>query len=719
MMKTRFFDPNYHKQNFRDVFDFPPDSVFDSNIRLCNVGQYGANTQYNSASGSLGSIESIQLMDGAGTVLDQIFDYSLYQTFKNINSKNNDDIASLNYLRNNAVGKMATGIENTTNSGIKIKSVNLKNNISIASNEEYQGWLSLRDCLPFLRSSEYLPTNLFTQLRLIINWKNSTDLKNNAVDSTGTYLTPPAPFLIVDEVVDEGMKMQIMKEYGTVQFTTIENERVSMNAVSGLADTVDGQEKTQSESFLLNGFNNKTVGRMLIIRSPTDTTTWRENTNNVGPANQSSFSVYKPVIQPVINGKTIFPGSGLTKKNHILGLMSDTWGDLAVSIGSNLTGFTNAHKYYDNPASDVGKYDYTGWIIDNKVKEMKLQVARNGVYGLAVISNNVTPINPLTAITVNIQTATQLYLMYTSSIIANLSTGINITTAGIAGLTAQGDVNGTGQLLKFGHVNVSKGVLVGNNNPIVSMTVSGDNMVVKFTNAVNTQCARGDMIFFSGITGMTALAGVNGNGQVFAVGLNDFSKGANVGNTNPITAVTKVAVNTLKYTFTADVSAVCQVGVPITIAGIVNNGGPAVGPLNGTGIITVVDNGNLDVTVLFNPALNPDPTVGNALNLANAVATVGSNDTLTITNIGTGVTVGNTPNYGSAIVNNGDDKIILVSALGNGVTVGNAPNFANATTTAGIDGNKIINQAMDLRLFGEVEKAIVPNSQGGYNVVYV
>jgi hypothetical protein len=431
MMKTRFFDPNYHKQNFRDVFDFPRDSVFDSNIRMANVGQYGANSEYNYASGSLGSIESIQLMDGAGTILDQVFDYSLYQTFKNINSKNNDDISTLNYLRNNAVGKMAVGVENPTGDGIKIKPLNLKNNITVDSNEEYQGWLSLRDCLPFLRSSEYLPTNLFTQLRLIINWKNASGLKNNAVDSTGDYLTPPAPFLIVDEVVDQEMKMQIMREYGTIQFTTIENERVTMNPVQGLQDNLANQEKVQSQEFLLNGFNNKTVNRMLLIRSPTDPKTWRENNNNIGPGNQSSFSVYKPVIQVVLNGKNIFPGSGLTRKNHILGMMHDTYGDLVVAPGANLVGFKNTNKYYDNPATDVGKYDYTSWFIDNKVKELKLQVSRTGVYGLSVISDNANGLNPLTAIYANVSDNTQLYLLYTSSILANLATGLNVTTAGI------------------------------------------------------------------------------------------------------------------------------------------------------------------------------------------------------------------------------------------------------------------------------------------------
>jgi hypothetical protein len=82
-------------------------------------------------------------------------------------------------------------------------------------------------------------------------------------------------------------------------------------------------------------------------------------------------------------------------------------------------------------------------------------------------------------------------------------------------------------------------------------------------------------------------------------------------------------------------------------------------------------------------------------------------------------TIGNAPDYGSAIVNNGDDKMLHVGTIGTGVDVGNAPNFTASTTIISSDGNKIINQAMDLRLFGEVEKAIVPNAQGGYNVVYV
>jgi hypothetical protein len=227
------------------------------------------------------------------------------------------------------------------------------------------------------------------------------------------------------------------------------------------------------------------------------------------------------------------------------------------------------------------------------------------------------------------------------------------------------------------------------------------------------------MLFFSGITGFTTLAGVNGNGQVLTKSVNRISQGSAVlgGAKNTVTAVAiAVADVSFIYTFTDAVDQICTVGSLITIAAIGNAGAGNNGSLNGSGTIAVVNNNQITVNITGGIV---GRTVGATPVFTAGIVTVTSADTIVVGNIGTGVTIGNAPDYGSAIVNDGDDKLLLVGTIGNGVVVGNAPDFTASTTTIAADGNTIINQPMDIRVFGEVEKAIVPNSKGGYNVVYV
>ena len=81
-IKTHLIDAVYDAPNFRSIYELPSNSVFLSNWRLAGVGQYGSATTYNYLLGSHGVIESIELQDGADTILDQLHEFSLWNAFK-------------------------------------------------------------------------------------------------------------------------------------------------------------------------------------------------------------------------------------------------------------------------------------------------------------------------------------------------------------------------------------------------------------------------------------------------------------------------------------------------------------------------------------------------------------------------------------------------------------------------------------------------------------
>jgi len=381
-VKTRLIDPVYNKSNFRSVFELDPNTVFSTKMRLTNVGQYGTASTYNPLTGSYGTIEAIRLMDGAGTVLDQVHDFSIWMGFKNKNAKMMNVMSVNDILANTDNGLIAVGIDLTANNGVELQDEGLNNTLAVADSGSASGWLDLRRVFNLLRSTSYLPTNVFKNLRIEIDWKTSANLKNNMVDSTGNDSTK-IPVLIVDEIVDMDAKMELMKKWASVSFYSIESERVTLDAVANLDNTEASKELAQEETFLMNGFQNKFVNRILMVRSPTDSATWRDGTDNIGPANQSSFTVYKPKFQVRLNGKDKLAGSGWTQKNQQLGQLVDTWGNVTSGLGENLTNLTNKANYYGNPSNHVGKFDYTGFHVDEYVQDMQMTVGRSGVYAAA------------------------------------------------------------------------------------------------------------------------------------------------------------------------------------------------------------------------------------------------------------------------------------------------------------------------------------------------
>ena len=173
----RIIDPIFDKSNFRAEFRLPQDSVFLSNFRLINVGiSSNQADSYSPTLGTMGAIKAIYLYDGA-ELLDSIRDFNTYSSFKNLNKSNDSNISLNRHLNYVDIGFVQSGDQSYTDPNLDKDDYTLKAQQPIANNLTKNGWISLQGCLSFLRSSMVVPTNLFRQLRVVVEYKDAEALK--------------------------------------------------------------------------------------------------------------------------------------------------------------------------------------------------------------------------------------------------------------------------------------------------------------------------------------------------------------------------------------------------------------------------------------------------------------------------------------------------------------------------------------------------------------
>jgi len=277
------------------------------------------------------------------------------------------------------VGSAILNAANAANSEFpKITVVGKVGQTKIDPNTTFKSWLAVSELLEFLNTSQYVPTNVFKNLRLVVNWETD-NTKYLAVNNTTSQTLPP--LLVVDEVVNPEVMSSMMKSYTGISWTAIETDSVVVPAITGIAGA-GPTTKTQSLAFTLNGFDNKTVGRMLLVNTPTSPATYAGSTNDdmskVGRA--GSYSQNAKKVQIVVNGSNKLPRSGNTRPNSRLALLNDTWGRCNTIPCANDIGMVNGEKHVENFSfGRGGQLDYFAIDVGEKVNELQLQYERTGI----------------------------------------------------------------------------------------------------------------------------------------------------------------------------------------------------------------------------------------------------------------------------------------------------------------------------------------------------
>lgn len=387
---SRIIDPIFDRANFRAEFRLQPDTLYYSDLRLIDVGVISTTaSELQLSLGTEGVIRSISLMDG-GTTLDVLHEASLWNNFKNLNSRNDGNQSVVRHTKYNRLGFLAEGTEQLSNGSF---AQNLVSNVFSAAADPAnttdattkKGWISLKDMLPMLRESNFLPTNLFRKLRLVIEFKPQADLAEIVIKNNATYTTT-SPVLLADELADTPEKMSIMKNYKGVQFDAIELDRyIIAKAGDGLTDANAADtnfQKIVNFSQQVKGYNEKMLKRLVIMCQPTEqTTTVADATVNKPLSNQSSVSLCRPIFQVRVNGQNVYPGQGIEGKNRRMALLNDTYGNFNVLAGFNKYGVNYATNLYSVDLRDtVGQADYTALSIMDNIQDLQVSVQRTALF---------------------------------------------------------------------------------------------------------------------------------------------------------------------------------------------------------------------------------------------------------------------------------------------------------------------------------------------------
>lgn len=378
-LTTRFHDAVFDRANFRTEWRLQPNQVYLSSMRLAGLGTSSTLTDsYNGLTGSLGCIESIQLYDG-NELLDQILMATQWNGFKTFNKKNEYNVSLGRHLTKTSLGYTTAGLQSSTAASGRLDTdkIKIQTQNAAANTAGETGWVSLKSMLPFLQASTIVPTNVFSKLRLVINW-NSAQLKNMFLKNNGVYATLENVVLVADEVNVGKTKELMMKEYEGVSYRPIEHDRVIVPPIvvaSAAIGTV-----AQSNKFNINGFNNKTLHSLVLVQTPMDATTFSTGDDNTEYANAGSMSQWLPTYQFRINGSNKLSRDGWSGKNSRLAALTDIMGSCNAIPGNNMVHLDIGADCIDKAASRVGTLDYTAIKIDERVAELQIEFGRTGVY---------------------------------------------------------------------------------------------------------------------------------------------------------------------------------------------------------------------------------------------------------------------------------------------------------------------------------------------------
>ena len=403
---TRIIDPVVQTSR-RCEFRLVQDSAYLSNMRLLGVGattSQAGDVAYNALVGALGVIKSIALFDGS-QLLEQLNNAQILLAYKANHSRNDENISLARKLNVNNQGYVASGKYLIAANQFQFTNIKVKPDIANSNDKTKTSHVSLRDLFSFLRESMVLPTNVFRQLRLVIEYQDTAFIKQNVwYKNDGTNELPSQDALLVVEEVNDGeVKDKIMSDYQGVSFTPLETDQLLLPATANGVDSVSGSQVEQNKSFLAHGFNNKYLNRLLLWKQPTDASTFQNGADNSGYMGFASIPNWRESFQCRVNGGNVLAGNGIagsssgltptannsqggSSKNRALRKLTDAWGTFNVVPAQNFVNTTDRTKQTD--MHGMGQLSVVGLRVDQMVQELQIQYGRFGVYNNAGTNTN-------------------------------------------------------------------------------------------------------------------------------------------------------------------------------------------------------------------------------------------------------------------------------------------------------------------------------------------
>lgn len=384
-MKTEYVDPNVFVPGAqgRAIFELDGTKMgYSPNMRLLNIGVVSDGAHdYNRLLGAIACIRNIRLLDGR-TELSALRSPAQYLAFKAQQRTNSDNKSSASWLKRSVIGY------DIDQQNGKLNHIFMPGTTNTAESTTTSAYLDLREVFPILNSMPIVPTSVFPNLKIEIEYGGNSlnQVAVNQAAAANAAQSVLRPILAVDYVDDDRIMMPLMralKDNG-VRWNEIEHDRAHIPGRT--TEAANTQYKSSKQSM---GFVGKRVERLLMTKQIVDQAQTVITNEVVGYGNVASQALLKQETQVRLNGKNVFPGfSGISKPMERLALISDEYGACQAYPGSAHYRWSNADRLMKQGVSggaaavDVGKafsgaLSYDCVRIGARVADLQIQLARD------------------------------------------------------------------------------------------------------------------------------------------------------------------------------------------------------------------------------------------------------------------------------------------------------------------------------------------------------
>lgn len=371
-VKTEIIDPHYYSANERVEFRLDRGTLMN-NIKLVNLGVVCAgNPFYNEDAGVLSVIKNIHLYDGK-VVLQSQEKANLRYAFQNAMNSNTYNGNVDRYMKLHSQGYTIAGSLANGKASVPLgDSINSNVPAVDTVGNAKKGSVWIGELLPIVKVLNCLPSSVFKQLRLVIEFESDV---RNILSKDNQVQTTIKPVLVVDRIIDQQAESQEIAKLGNATFMNYEWTQLNMPANAG---------GTQEVNRKVMAYNNKTLHRLRLIMNYADKSKY-VNANNIlfrGIVG-SSVNVRNRAVQYRVNGANLLPRSNIKGDMRRLALLNDTYGvinmtpEMPTSLANGTT--QNGAVILDEDDENIGSKDFDGVYVGQVIEDLQLFIQREHI----------------------------------------------------------------------------------------------------------------------------------------------------------------------------------------------------------------------------------------------------------------------------------------------------------------------------------------------------
>ena len=342
---TRYSDPKIYTENSRCSFELDSnEAAYLPNMRLLFLGlTSNSANDYNGLLGAMGLIKNARLNERNQSV----------DSFQSCSS----------------IGFTVNGLTRKVDRVTKILQANT--GVPSAASPTNSATLDLRTIFPMLNSVSHLPTSLFRNLRIEIEF-DASQASQILMDTNNTIKTL-RPVLAVDVIENPALVDSMNSKLTNASWLEIEHD---MFVIPASPATAANSGVRQNVNVKINGFNNKHLERLLIVKQIQNAAKELNGTAVQGLGGRfSSQCCFRQNTQFRVNGGNLLPRQGIVGNNERLAYIVDTYGDCSAYIGSNQYGGDNSLELADARAL-LGQVDYIGVYVGQPISDLQINYSR-------------------------------------------------------------------------------------------------------------------------------------------------------------------------------------------------------------------------------------------------------------------------------------------------------------------------------------------------------